>query len=79
MREAFGIDMKTHEELLKEARKDPILDDATMTYKATLITALEDGMITSDEAAMLTTLRENLGITDSRHATLLAELLDRDD
>jgi len=71
--------MKTHDELLKEARKDPILDDATMTYKATLITALEDGMITSDEAAMLTTLRENLGITDSRHATLLAELLDRND
>lgn len=79
MREAFGIDMEKHDELLKEARKDPILDDATMTYKATLITALEDGMITSDEAAMLTTLRENLGITDSRHATLLAELLDRDD
>jgi hypothetical protein len=36
-------------------------------------------MITSDEAAMLTTLRDTLGISESRHATLLAELLDRDD
>ena len=41
--------------------------------------ALEDGMITSDEAAMLNTLRKNLGISDSRHASLLAELLDRDE
>ncbi len=79
MREAFGIDMQTHDILLADARKDPILDDATMTYRATLITALEDGMITSDEDAMLRTLRENLGISDARHGSLLAELLDRDD
>jgi len=79
MRQSFGIDMKTHEELLIEARADPVLDEATMTYRATLITALEDGMITSDEDAMLQTLRENLGISDAKHASLLAELLDRDD
>jgi hypothetical protein len=36
-------------------------------------------MITSDESAMLSTLRKSLGISDARHATLLAELLDRDD
>ena len=46
-------------------------------YRATLITALEDGMITSDEDAMLSTLRENLGISVSKHASLLAELLDK--
>ena len=79
MRDAFGIDLETHEKLIAEARMDPVLDDATMTYRATLVTALEDGMITSDEAAMLTTLRDTLGISESRHATLLAELLDRDD
>jgi tellurite resistance protein len=79
MRDAFGIDLETHEKLIVEARMDPVLDDATMTYRATLVTALEDGMITSDEAAMLTTLRDTLGISESRHATLLAELLDRDD
>ena len=79
MRDAFQIDMGTHERLLDEARADPILDEATYTYRATLVTALADGMITSDEDAMLRTLRENLGISDSRHASLLAELLDRDD
>ena len=78
MRQAFGIDMETHDRLLEEAIADPILDEATTTYRETLITALEDGMITSDEAAMLNTLRKNLGISDSRHASLLAELLDRD-
>ena len=55
------------------------MDEATTTYRATLVTALEDGMITPDEAAMLNTLRKNLGISDSRHASLLAELLDRDE
>ena len=79
MRQAFGIDMEAHERLLEEAKADPILDEATTTYRETLITALEDGMITSDEAAMLNTLRKNLGISDSRHASLLAELLDRDE
>ena len=79
MRQAFGIDMESHERLLEEAKADPILDEATTTYRETLITALEDGMITSDEAAMLNTLRKNLGISDSRHASLLAELLDRDE
>ena len=76
---AFGIDMETHNLLLEEAKLDPVLDEKTTTYRATLLTALEDGMITSDEDAMLTTLRNNLGISDSRHATMLAELMDRDD
>ena len=53
--------------------------EATYTYRATLVTSLAVGLITSDEDAMLRTLRENLGISDSRHASLLAELLDRDD
>jgi tellurite resistance protein len=63
--------------LLEEAKTDPILDDSAQTYKATLVTALADGMITSDEEAMLETLRESLGITDVRHANMLAELLDK--
>ena len=79
MREAFGIDLETHHQLLEEAKQDPVLDEVTSTYKATLITALEDGMVTADEAAMLATLRTNLGISKERHASLLAELLDRDD
>ena len=79
MREAFGIDLETHHKLLAEAIADPVLDTATSTYRETLITALEDGMITSDEDAMLATLRRSLDITETRHATLLAELLDRDD
>jgi tellurite resistance protein len=79
MRTAFGIDDESHTRLLELAREAPILGDAENAYRATLITALEDGMITSDEDAMLTTLRETLGISDTMHATMLAELLDRDD
>ena len=77
MRHAFGIDDESHQRILSEARADPVLDEITMTYKATLVTALADGMITSDEDAMLETLRQNLGISDSKHASLLAELLDK--
>ncbi|RAH13521.1 MAG: hypothetical protein CMB20_004590 [Methanobacteriota archaeon] len=76
MRDSFGIDDETHRKLLSDAKKEPILDEATKTYKNTLITALNDGMITSDEDAMLATLRESLGISESIHASLLAELLD---
>ena len=79
MRQAFGIDDENHLRLLSEARADPVLDETTMTYKATLRTALADGMITPDEDAMLQTLRENLGIPDSKHASLLAELLDKNE
>ena len=76
MRDSFGIDDETHRKLLSDAKKEPVLDEATEAYKSTLITALNDGMITSDEDAMLATLRESLGISDSIHASLLAELLD---
>ena len=57
MRQAFGIDDENHLRILSEARSDPVLDENTMTYKATLKTALADGMITPDEDAMLQTLR----------------------
>ncbi len=76
MREAFGIDLETHEKLVAEARLDPALDEATMAYRASLETALIDGMITPDEEAILATLRTTLEIPETRHATLLAEILD---
>ncbi len=79
MREAFGIDLETHEKLVAEAILDPALDDATKVYRASLETALKDGMITPDEDAILATLRSTLDIPETRHATLLAEILDRDD
>ena len=76
---AFGIDLETHEKLVAEARLDPALDEATMAYRASLETALIDGMITPDEEAILATLRATLEIPETRHATLLAEILDRND
>ena len=79
MRTAFEIDLETHEALLAEAREDPILDEKTTIYRAALVTALEDGMISADEDAMLKTLRDTMAISDSKHASLLAELLDRND
>ncbi|MDP6869777.1 MAG: hypothetical protein QGI21_03270 [Candidatus Poseidoniaceae archaeon] len=77
MREAYGIDKETHQSLLNEALSETKLDQKSEAYRATLVTALEDGMITSDEDAMLVTLRKKLGITDSFHANVLAELLDK--
>jgi len=79
MRTAFEIDLETHEALLAEAREDPILDEKTTIYRAALVTALEDGMVSADEDAMLKTLRDTMAISDSKHASLLAELLDRND
>ena len=68
--------MGTRDRLLNDARKSPIVSEKYTTYKSTLITALDDGIITSDEGAMLETLRNTLGISDAQHASLLAELRD---
>ena len=76
VRIAYGFDRLTHDKLLNEAKESPFVSEKFLTYKSTLITALDDGVITSDEGAMLTTLRETLGISDPQHATLLAELRD---
>ncbi|MCS5533277.1 MAG: TerB family tellurite resistance protein [Candidatus Poseidoniaceae archaeon] len=76
VRVAFGIDQLTHQKLLKIAISDPELPQDIASYRATLETALADGIITADEDAMLQTLREVLNISQSLHAELLAELRD---
>ena len=76
VRIAYGFDRLTHDKLLEEAKQSPLVSEKHVTYKSTLSTAMNDGVITSDEAAMLATLRETLGITDAEHASLLAELRD---
>jgi len=76
VRVAFGIDQLTHQKLLKIAINDPELPQDIASYRATLETALADGIITADEDAMLQTLREVLNISQSLHAELLAELRD---
>jgi len=76
VRIAYGFDRLTHDKLLNDAKQSPIVSEKYITYKSTLITALDDGVITGDEGAMLATLRETLGITDAQHASLLAELRD---
>ena len=76
VRVAFGIDQMTHQKLLKIAINDPELPQDIASYRATLQTALADGIITADEDAMLQTLREALNISQSQHAELLAELRD---
>ena len=77
VRIAYGFDRLTHDKLLNEAKKSPIVSEKFLTYKSTLITALNDGVITNDENAMLETLRQTLGITELQHASLLAELRDK--
>jgi tellurite resistance protein len=76
VRIAYGFDRLAHDKLLEDAKKSPIVSEKYLTYRSTLITALQDGVITKDEGAMLSTLRETLGITDVQHASLLAELRD---
>lgn len=73
---AFDIDEVTHQELLNQAILDPINSPEYEAYQSVLSTALIDGIITSDESAMLETLRQQTGISEQEHATMLAELQD---
>ena len=73
---AFDIDEVTHQELLNQAILDPINSPEYEAYRSVLSTALIDGIITNDESAMLETLRQQTGISEQEHATILAELQD---
>jgi hypothetical protein len=53
-----------------------VYSDNIRTYNLSLETALNDGIITHDEEAMLVTLRESLGISNRQHANLLAKIRD---
>ena len=75
-RGAYGISDETHDKLLNLAKEEPVYSDNIKTYNRTLKTALNDGVITLDEEAMLLTLRQSLGISDRQHANLLAKLRD---
>lgn len=73
---AFDIDEVTHQDLLNQAILDPINSPEYEAYRSVLSTALLDGIITNDESAMLETLRQQTGISEQEHATMLAELQD---
>lgn len=75
-RGAYGISDETHDKLLNLAKEEPVYSDNIKTYNRTLKTALNDGVITPDEEAMLLTLRQSLGISDRQHANLLAKFRD---
>jgi hypothetical protein len=46
------------------------------TYKRSLVQAHADGKVTADEADLLRTQREGLGITDADHEAMMAELIE---
>ena len=73
---AFDIDDTTHQQLLNQAILEPINRPEYEAYRSVLSTALIDGVITNDESAMLETLRQQTGISEQEHATMLAELQD---
>jgi len=73
---AFDIDAETHKRILNRALQQPYITPELEAYSSVLKTALIDGIITSDESAMLETLRKTTGISDQEHAMLLAELQD---
>lgn len=75
-RTAFGFDRLMHDRLLAEAKTSPLRSKNVETYRDSLVTAMLDGIITADEEAILQTLRASLDVSDSQHATLLAELRD---
>ena len=75
-RGAYGISDEAHQKLLNLAMQEPVYSDNIKTYNLTLETALNDGIITPDEEAMLVTLRQSLGISDRQHANLLAKFRD---
>ena len=75
-RVAYGIDEKMHESLLEKALLEPLYPEHILTYYSALETAMDDGIITNDEDAMLNTLRKSLDISDGEHANLLAKIRD---
>lgn len=75
-RVAYGIDGKMHANLLEKALLEPMYPEHILTYYSALETAMDDGIITGDEDAMLNTLRKSLDITDGEHANLLAKIRD---
>tara|TARA_B100000459_G_scaffold104255_1_gene60070 strand:- start:8321 stop:9280 length:960 start_codon:yes stop_codon:yes gene_type:complete len=75
-RVAYGIDGEMHNNLLEKALLEPMYPEHILTYYSALETAMDDGIITGDEDAMLTTLRKSLDITDGEHANLLAKIRD---
>lgn len=75
-RVAYGIDEKMHANLLAKALLEPMYPEHILTYYSALETAMDDGIITNDEDAMLNTLRKSLDISDGEHANLLAKIRD---
>ena len=75
-RVAYGIDEKMHVSLLEKALLEPMYPEHILTYYSALETAMDDGIITNDEDAMLNTLRKSLDISDGEHANLLAKIRD---
>ncbi len=75
-RVAFGIDEKMHANLLEKAVLEPLYPEHILTYYSALETAMDDGIITGDENAMLDTLRVSLNISEGEHANLLAKIRD---
>jgi DNA-binding PadR family transcriptional regulator len=74
LRNAFDIDDVTHERLMLKALDTPGENENTSVYKEALKTALLDGIITEDEEAMLSTLRQHFGISNEEHLGYLEEL-----
>jgi uncharacterized membrane protein YebE (DUF533 family) len=75
-RVAFGINEEMHAKLLQQAVLDPLYPEHILTYYSALETAMDDGIITGDENAMLKTLRVSLDISEGEHANLLAKIRD---
>ena len=73
---AFDIDEETHDRILQQAQQQPYITPELEAYRSVLETALIDGIITTDESAMLETLRKETGVDEQDHAMLLAELQD---
>ena len=77
-RNSFNISEQTHNKLLSEAKNSPVYSSNTETYREALKAAMVDGIITTDEEAILKSLRKSLSVSDREHAGLLALIRDND-
>jgi hypothetical protein len=66
LRKSLNISMAQHDQLLEEITLST--NTNYQTYKQMVLDAMEDGQIDPDEAGMLESLRQSLGVSEYQHA-----------
>lgn len=73
LRTTLGISEEEHNEIMNELLAE-YGEPSSDTYRAAVEQALEDGVITTDEEAILALLRESLNVSLEEHNKIVAEV-----